>query len=195
MRRIGIVAIAMMCSLCTIAQPKQAELDKSPMDMSYWPDGYPLLKLSGKAKDLPVARVIYSRPLKSNRDIFGGIIKYKELWRLGANEATEIEFFRNVKIGGKALPKGRYTLYCIPDENKWTIIVSLDNYSWGSFTYDAKKDMLRTEIPVEKLNDRIEALTIYFDETTTGANLVMLWDNVKATLPITVVPDTPAKSK
>src|ERR1700743_2382347 len=115
MRRIGIVVVAVICSFCAVAQPKQAELDKSPMDMSYWPDGYPLLKLSGKAKDLPVARIIYSRPLKSSRDIFGGIIKYKELWRRGANEATEVEFLKNVKIGGKPLPKGRYTLYCIPD--------------------------------------------------------------------------------
>ena len=82
------------------------EVDKSPMDMSYWPANYPILKMSGKAKDQPIARVIYGRPLKNGRSIFGGIIKYNDIWRMGANEATEIEFFNNVKIAGKPVAKG-----------------------------------------------------------------------------------------
>jgi hypothetical protein len=168
------------------AQQKPTELDKSPMDMSYWPKDYPILKMSGKSKDLPTARIIYGRPQKNGRVIFGGINKYKEVWRLGANEATEIEFFKNVKIGGKAVAKGRYTLFCIPFEDKWTIILSKDNFSWGSFTYDPKKDLLRTDINIEKITDPVEALTIYFDETSTGSNLVIMWDDVKATLPISL---------
>jgi len=175
--------------VCAQAQPKPTELDKSPMDMSYWPANYPILKMSGKAKDMPVARVIYGRPLKNGRAIFGGIIKYNDLWRLGANEATEIEFFKTVKIGGKQVPKGRYTLYCIPDESKWTMIISRDNYSWGSFTYDPKKDLLRTDIVVDKNPETVEALTIYFDETKNGANLIFLWGELKAVLPVTVAAD------
>ncbi len=111
-----LLSLSLLFSTCLLAQQKPTDLDKSPMDMSYWPANYPILKMSGKAKDVPVARVIYGRPLKNGRDIFGGIIKYNELWRLGANEASEIEFFKNVKIDGKAIPKGRYTLYCIPTE-------------------------------------------------------------------------------
>lgn len=168
------------------AQPKLTELDKSPMDMSYWPNNYPLLKMSGKAGALPVARVLYGRPLKNGRNIFGGILKYNELWRLGANEATEIEFFSNVKIAGKPIAKGRYTLYCIPSENKWTIIVNRDNYSWGGYTYDSKKDVLRTDIDVEKNTDTVEAFTMYFDDGKNSANLVFLWDDLKASLPISI---------
>ena len=175
--------------VCAQAQPKPTDLDRSPMDMSYWPANYPILKMSGKAKDMPVARVIYSRPLKNGRAIFGGIIKYNDLWRLGANEATEIEFFKNVKIAGKQVAKGRYTLYCIPDETKWTLIISKDNYSWGSFTYDPKKDLLRTDIDVDKNSETVEALTIYFDETKNGANLIFLWDELKTVLPISVAVD------
>ncbi len=182
-----------LLSLCLIfaafaaqAQPKPTELDKSILDMSYWPTNYPILKISGKAKDMPMARVIYSRPLKNNRVIFGGIQKYNELWRLGANESTEIEFFTNVKIGGKAVVKGRYTLYCIPTENKWTIILNKDNYSWGHYAYDIKKDVLRTEIDVEKNTSIVEAYTMYFEETKTGANLLMFWDDKKAVLPISL---------
>ncbi len=177
-----VVACCIAC--CCFAQQKPTELDKSPLDVSYWPANYPILKMSGKAKDIPSARVVYSRPFKNNRTVFGGIIKYGEMWRLGANEATEIEFLKNVKIGGKPLPKGRYTLYCIPEETKWTIIINKDNYSWGNFVYDAKKDALRTEIAIDKIADNIEAFTMYFEETKTGANLLMLWDDVKAILPI-----------
>ena len=159
--------------------------------MSYWPANYPILKMSGKVKDMPVARVIYGRPLKNGRIIFGGIIKYNDVWRLGANEATEIEFFRNVKISGKPVPKGRYTLFCDPAENKWTMILNRDNYSWGSFTYDNKKDVLRADIDTDKNTDTVEALTIYFDETKTGANMIFLWDDLKAVLPIAIAADDP----
>lgn len=178
------------------AQQKPTDLDRSPMDMSYWPANYPILKMSGRAKDMPVARVIYGRPLKNGRTIFGGIIKYNDLWRMGANEATEIEFFTAVKVGGKQVAKGRYTLYCIPDERKWTLIFNKDNYAWGSFTYDAKKDLLRTDLAIDKNSEPVEALTIYFDETKNGANLIILWDELKAVLPITISiedPFVPAK--
>jgi hypothetical protein len=184
MKKILLALSITIYSIACFAQQKPTDLDKSPMDMSYWPKDYPILKMSGKSKDLPIARLIYGRPQKNGREIFGGIIKYNEIWRLGANEATEIEFLKNVKIGGKLVVKGRYTMFCIPQETKWTIIISKDNYNWGSFTYDAKKDLLRTDINTEKNTEIVEALTLYFEETKTGSNLIFLWDNLKATLPI-----------
>jgi hypothetical protein len=181
--------VSLVCLLsffCAQAQQKPTDLDKSPMDMSYWPNNYPILKINGKAKDMPVARVIYSRPLKNGRTIFGNILKYGELWRIGANEATEIELFSNVKIAGKLVEKGRYTLYCIPNEDKWTLIINRDNYSWGAFSYDSKKDVVRKEVDVNKNNETVEAFTMYFEETRTGANLIFLWDDLKAVLPISL---------
>ena len=175
------------------AQPKPTEMDKSPMDMSYWPANYPLLKMKGMAKDQPIARVIYGRPLKGGRTIFGGIIKYNELWRLGANEATEIEFFKNVKIAGKLVAKGRYTFYCLPTEKKWTLILNKDNFCWGNFTYDGKKDLLRTDVDIEKNTENVEAFTIYFDDIKNGANMVILWDEIKSVLPISLAPETTTK--
>ncbi len=166
------------------AQLKPTDLDKSPMDVSYWPNNYPILKLDGKAKEIPIARVIYSRPQKNNRIIFDGIIKYNEMWRLGANEATEIEFFKNVKINNKTITKGRYTLYCLPTKESWTIIINKDNFSWGNYSYNIKNDVLRIDIPLEKCENIIEAFTMYFVETKTGANLIFMWDDIKALLPI-----------
>ncbi len=185
----------LFASISSFAQPKATELDKSPMDMSYWPANYPILKMSGKAKDQPIARIIYGRPLKNGRTIFGGIINYNEMWRLGANEATEIETFRSIKIGGKILAKGRYTVYCLPKENKWTIIFNKDNFCWGNFTYDSKKDLIRTDIDVEKNTESVEAFTIYFDDTKNGANLIFLWDDIKTSLPISLVDETNSKKK
>ncbi|MDE3236161.1 MAG: DUF2911 domain-containing protein [Bacteroidota bacterium] len=186
MKKIISICLMMVVALQLNAQQKPTDLDKSPMDMSYWPANYPILKLNGKVKDMPVARIIYSRPQKNNRTIFNGIVKYGEMWRLGANEATEIEFFKNVKIAGKPVPKGRYTLYCIPQADKWTIVVSKDNYSWGNYSYDMKKDLLRTDIKTEVNTDSVENFTIYFEDAKTGANMVMLWDTVKAVLPISL---------
>lgn len=166
------------------AQTAPTDLDKSPMDMSYCPASYPILKIQGKVGNIPVARLIYSRPQKRGRVIFGGEVKYNEVWRLGANEATEIEFYQNVKIGGKKVAKGRYTLYCIPTDNQWTIILNKDLNSWGAFNYDSKKDILRIDLPLQNQTDSVEALTMYFETVNNGANLIMLWDTVKAVLPI-----------
>ncbi len=184
MKKLSNLFLFLLLSIAVLAQQKPTDLDKSPMDMSYWPNTYPILKLSGKVKDAPIARIIYGRPQKNARIIFDGIVKYNEMWRLGANEATEIEFLKNVKINGKSINKGRYTLYCIPNPDKWTIIFSKDNYSWGSYSYNAKNDVLRVDIAVEKNAENVEAFTAYFDENKTGANLVFMWDDVKTQLPI-----------
>src|SRR4029078_12566918 len=97
----------------TAATNNLPPLDKSPMDMCYYPSNYPVLKIQDKITEPAVARVIYSRPQKNGRLIFGDLVEYGKVWRLGANEATEIEFFRSVKIGDKKVERGRYTLYAI----------------------------------------------------------------------------------
>src|SRR2546428_189379 len=96
-------------SVVSIAQSGDSKLtpvDKSPMDMSYYPNNYPVLKIQDKITEPLVARIIYSRPQKNGRTIFGELVEYGKVWRMGANEATEIEFYKNVKIGGKKIPKG-----------------------------------------------------------------------------------------
>jgi len=152
--------------------------------MCYYPNNYPVLKIQDKATEPAVARVIYSRPQKNGRLIFGDLVEYGKVWRLGANEATEIEFFRSVKIGDKKVEKGRYTLYAIPAEDTWTIILNKDNDTWGAFKYDEQKDVLRTSVPVQKLTEGVEALAMTFEKSDSGCNLIIAWDNIKASLPI-----------
>lgn len=174
-------------SAITTAQPvKVPALDKSPMDMSYFPADYPILKTQNKATTPPVARVIYSRPQKDNRVIFGQLVEYGKVWRLGANEATEIEFFKDVMIGGKKVAKGRYTIYAIPTETKWTIILNKDTDTWGAFVYDDKKDVLRTDVPVQTLSTPVDAFSMNFNKTDKGMDLFIAWDNAGISLPIIV---------
>lgn len=158
-------------------------LDKSPMDMSYYPVNYPILKIQDKATEPLIMRLIYSRPQLNGRKIFGELQEYGNVWRLGANEATEIEFFKDVKINGKKIKKGRYTLYAIPYPDKWTLIVNKETDIWGSFRYDQLKDVVRMNLPVMK-NETTEALTIVFDKTSSGADMNMYWEDVKVSLPI-----------
>jgi len=155
-------------------------VDVSPMDMAWLPVDYPKLTIK---KSPPVARVIYSRPHKQGRKIFGNLIKYGERWRLGANEATEMEVFTSISIQGKTVPKGRYILYSIPDTNHWTIVLNTNLFSWG-LTLDPSKDRYRFNIPAQVKNQSVEYFSMMFQPTDTGADLVMAWDNVEARLPI-----------
>lgn len=165
---------------------KLPALDKSPLDMAYFPSDYPMIKTQNKTNQPPLARVIYSRPQRDNRNIFGELIEYGKVWRLGANEATEIEFFRDAYVGGKKVVKGRYTLYAIPTETKWTLIINKDTDTWGAFVYDAKKDVVRTEVPVQKLATPVEPFSMTFVKADKGTNLVIAWESVSIQLPIDI---------
>jgi len=181
-----IVAALLVCCLNISAQTSMAKLpplDKSPMDVSYYPAGYALLKIQDKVTEPLVMRVIYSRPQLNGRRVFGELQEYGQVWRIGANEATEIEFFKDVKVNHKKIKKGRYTLYCIPYPDKWTVIVNKETDTWGSFKYDQSKDVVRMDVPVSK-NEPTEALTVVFEKSAIGANMLMYWDDVKASLPI-----------
>ena len=158
-------------------------LDKSPMDIIYYPDDYPVLKMSGKIATPPVARVIYSRPQKDGRVIFGNVVKYNEHWRLGANEATEIEFFTDVTIQDKKIKKGRYIIYCIPYPDKWTIILNSELFVWG-LQIHSSEDLYSFDIPASVSENIYEAFTMEFNPQDKGMQLVMAWDDRRAALPI-----------
>lgn len=158
-------------------------VDVSPMDMSYFPSDYPVQKMSGKVSIPPVMRVIYSRPHRQGRTIFGSLLKYGEPWRLGANEATEIEFFQPVFIQSKKIDRGRYVMYAIPQKDKWTIILNSNLNSWG-LKQEPKDDVIKFDIPVQNTEQTVEYFSMVFQKTRQGADLVMAWDTVVARLPI-----------
>lgn len=158
--------------------------------MSYFPEDYPKQKMINPDIANPVARVIYSRPQKKGRIIFADSLNsenaiqvYGREWRLGANEATEIEFFKPVTINSKKILPGRYILYCIPYADKWKLIINGNLYSWG-LHIDKSKDLLEADLPVIKNNVQIEYFTLLFQNSTYGCDLVMAWGDIKVILPI-----------
>jgi len=167
-----------------------SSIDRSPMDMSYFPRDYPKEKMTSSDLENLIARVIYSRPQKNGRRIFADstatqdfIQHYGKEWRLGANEATEIEFFKNVTIAGKNFSKGRYVLYCIPYPGKWKIIFNSNLYSWG-LHMDKTKDIAEIELPVSTNNADLEFFTMIFQNASYGCDLVMAWGNIKVLMPV-----------
>ena len=144
-----------------------------------------MLKAQKRIDQPLVARLIYSRPAVQDRQVFGGLVPFGNVWRFGANEATEIEFYRPVKIGRNSIQPGRYSLYAIPFQDKWTVILNKDLNSWGSYIYDNKLDVLRIDLPAEKLPLKTENLSMYFSKENEGLiNLNAQWDSVKVKLPI-----------
>ena len=168
----------------TQEKKRASNMDKSPMDIAYFPEDFPVLKMSGKATGEPIARVIYSRPSKDGRDIFGNVVKFGTYWRLGANEGSEIEFFRDVNVMSKKVKKGRYIIYCVPYMNKWTIRLNDDLYTWGLSIHSAK-DVYSFDIPAQAAENNYEVLTMRFQAQDKGAHLMIAWDSVKTYLPFT----------
>ena len=160
-----------------------APVDVSPMDMSYFPDDYPKLKMADSIHTPPLARVIYSRPHLQGRHIFKDVLKYGEPWRLGANEATELQLYSDASIRDKKIRAGRYVLYCIPQPDNWTIVLNSNTDSWG-LKPDSTRDVARFTVPVIRTTGSFEYFTMVFEKTASGADLLMAWDNAKIRLPI-----------
>lgn len=157
-------------------------VDVSPMDMSYFPVDYPKLKMAKVINTPPLARVIFSRPHLQGRHLFHEVQKFGEPWRLGANESTELELFRDAYIQDKKIKAGRYILYCIPQPDQWTIILNKNIDTWG-LKQDSTMDLDKFIIPAKTVPGSLEYYTMTFLKTDTGADLLMAWDNLEARLP------------
>ena len=128
-------------------------------------------------------KVYYGRPYKKGRVIFGGLQKYGEVWRCGADEATEINFAKDGTFGGKPVKAGAYTLFVIPNEKEWTIILNGDPHFWGTQYEDHKgKDVLHVNVPVKNLAAPIEQLTIRF----AGQSMIIEWDKTQVSIPVMI---------
>ncbi|MBC8112629.1 MAG: DUF2911 domain-containing protein [Verrucomicrobia bacterium] len=141
-----------------------------------------------KKEDLYV-KVVYGQPNKKGRQVFGTLVPYGEVWRTGANEATEFTTTKDIRLAGKSLRAGTYTIFTVPDREKWTVIVNAELGQWGEYKYkDFKsKDVLTFETPAQRVTGEIhEAFTIKFLENTNGADMVMQWDDTKVAVPISV---------
>ncbi|MDY8138582.1 DUF2911 domain-containing protein [Aquimarina sp. 2201CG5-10] len=175
-KTILLVAIMFLGALSTVSAQKFAGLQKSPTDISY-------AKADRNSK--PAIKVIYSRPQKKGREVFGNLVKYDKVWRTGADEATEIKLFQDMKIGDKTVKAGTYSLYTIPGKNEWTIILSSDLDSWGAYSYDKGKDVARIKVPTSS-GESLEVFSIAFKKADKGYHMVMGWDTTRVEVPFSL---------
>jgi len=140
--------------------------------------------------------VVYSRPGKKGREIFGGLVPYGEVWRTGANASTKISFSTPVKLNGHEVPAGKYALYTIPGESEWTIIIYKNPNLSGAFNYDAKDDLVRFTTQAVDIGATIETFTIDIgDIKDDSALMYLLWDRtlVPVKLEVDLVPKLTAQ--
>lgn len=130
--------------------------------------------------------VEYGRPSKRGRKIFGGIVPFNQVWRAGANEATQFTTDRALRFGASDLPAGRYTFWIVPTPTAWTLIVNNETDQWGT-EYNASFDRFRISMKMSTLDQPLEKFTIVMNPSNAGGVIRFRWDTVEATVPFTVL--------
>lgn len=129
-------------------------------------------------------KVTYSRFHKKGRAIFGDLVPYGKIWRTGANEATEITFTKDVIINKQTLEAGTYTLFTIPEKDKWKVVFNSDLGQWGAYNYNPDKNILEIDANVTEMDVVYEPFTIEFQLQDDKTNLLMMWDDIKVSFSI-----------
>lgn len=127
----------------------------------------------------------YSSPRMKGRKIYGGLVPYGEVWRTGANEATTFVTSSDVMVGGKAVPAGSYTIFTVPNADKWTLIINKKTGEWGiPYKYESD-ELARVDMKVSKLPSPVENFTISYEKSGSGCTMNIDWETTRASVDIT----------
>ena len=130
--------------------------------------------------------IVYSRPSAKGRTVFGSVVPFGEIWRTGANQATKITFSTPMKFSGTEVPAGSYSLYTIPGQDEWTIILNKNTGNWAG-GWDKKDDVARVTVKPVKVSDKVETFTIDINDLRDdSATLNLLWENVRVPIKLGV---------
>ncbi|MEZ8003005.1 MAG: DUF2911 domain-containing protein [Patiriisocius sp.] len=166
-------AFALMTSQLTFSQEFK-KLDKSPMDVASFPTSY---KISDKT-----VKVTYSRPKLKGREL-SKLAPTGEVWRTGANEAAQITFYKPMMAGKTLIKPGTYSLFTIPGQKEWTVIINSEINLWGAYYYNQKYDVATMQATITK--GETEAFSIAFTEADNGIEMHLGWGSVIATTTFT----------
>jgi len=126
----------------------------------------------------------YSQPSMRNRKIYGGLVPFDQVWRTGANAATSLKTTVDLNIGGTNVPKGSYTIYTLPGQSSWQLIINKQTGQWGT-EYDQKQDLARIPMKVAQRSAGLETFTISFEESGGNAGVMKLeWENTIASVDV-----------
>jgi hypothetical protein len=188
MKKFALVAVVLF-AVATLG-PAQIAMsqDKPAPDKSQRPS--PPASAECRFSDGKTIKVDYSSPRAKGRKIFGAasekaLVPYAEIWRTGANDATTFVTETNVMVGGKAVPAGSYTIFTIPNADKWTLIINKKTGEWGTpYKYEAD-ELARIDMQVSKTPAPVENFAIAFDEASSKCTLRIEWENTRANVDIT----------
>ena len=171
MRKPVVLLLMVLLSLVVVAQ------DKKPL-------ASPRKSAEHTFADGKKVTIDYGSPSIRNRKIMGGLVPYGKVWRTGANEATGFVTDTNLTMGGTQVPAGKYTIYTMPGEKDWQLIVNKQPGQWGT-DYDQGKDLARIPMKVESLGSPVEQMTFSFEKTGNDSTyLVLEW--VKTNLSVVI---------
>ena len=168
---VAVFALSIGFSNQAIAQNFKG-LDKSPMDIASFPSNY---RVSEK-----VIKIIYSRPQLKGRSL-EKLAPLGKKWRTGANEATEVTFYKDVVFGGTAIKAGTYTMYAIPGKTTWTVALSSQLNVWGVYFHKDENDVAKVTIPVKQTEENLDVFSIAIDEDMT---INMGWGSTLISIPV-----------
>jgi hypothetical protein len=177
MRRRLQYLIAFLVSFGVLAPAALAQKDKSQRPS-------PPASASCKFPDGKTVTVDYSSPRMKGRKIFGELVPYGKVWRAGANEATTFVINTDVTVGGKAVPAGSYTIFTIPNEDKWTLIISKKTGESGAEYPGEAEDFGRVDMKVSKLPSPVENFTIGFEQGGATCTMHLDWETTRASIVI-----------
>jgi len=163
-------------ALAVSAFAQQPDKNKRPS-----PPGTAEVTIQGKK-----ITIEYSRPSMKGREIMGELVPYGKVWRTGANEATALTTEADLDIGGVAVPAGKYTLYTLPAEGAWKLIISKQTGQWGT-EYNENQDLARVDMQKSGLKQPVEQLTISFEKKAmNSASLVLQWETTQLLVDVSV---------
>jgi len=159
-----------------VAAQKFAKMDVSPMDTASFPNDH---RNADK-----VIKITYSRPQLKGREV-NTLTPNGKVWRTGANEASELTLYEDMKLGETTIKAGTYTFYTIPEDNEWTAIISTDLNVWGAYSYNEANDVARISVPAQTDDTSLEAFSITFEKGDNSVDMHLGWGNVRVTIPFT----------
>ena len=159
---LSILAFALITTTTSFAQEDKSKRPSPPATLATTINGTGIL-------------INYSQPSVKGRTIGKEIAPYGKVWRTGANEATTFEINKDVKIEGKELKAGKYSLFTIPNENEWVVIFNSVPDQWGSYRYDDSKDVLRVNVKPGKTKTFVEQMAF----ANNNGKIALLWGDVQ----------------
>jgi hypothetical protein len=177
MKKVMELSCVVLLVLAAVAIPARGQEDKSQRPS-------PAAAAHCAFTDGKTVHIDYSSPRMKGRKIFGGLVPYGEVWRTGANEATTFVTTADVTVGDKDVPAGSYTIFTIPEANKWTLIVSKKTGEWGIPYPGEQFELVRAPMTASKTSSPVENFTISFDQAGAACTLNVEWENTRASVKI-----------